>query len=305
MVTVGCERGFASASVGAVCARAGISRRSFYACFDGLQDCFLAVLDDGYRQVSAAVADGFSRARDWREGMRFALAELLLLFDRRPAHARVWLVESRGAGAWALERNADNVALLIRQVLERWPAADGAAAHPLAATGVFESVLAIVQTRALSVPRKPMLELLGPLIGLVVSPYLGQRAVTVEIERAAALARELESSPNGRPPRTRHPPSQPPALLSDPRAHRVRAALLFVASHPGVSNRQVAAALGIGGHAQVSALLSRLRCEGLVRKPNTRPGHPNSWSLTAYGRSQLDDAAGHTSGTAAGFTVTS
>lgn len=302
-VVVVCAEGYAATTVGAVCARARVSRRGFYACFDGLEDCFLAVLDDGYRQVSFAIETGFSRAGDWREGMRLALAELLLLFDRRPEHARVWLVEARAAGAWALARHAENLELLLGQVVERWPVPEGVVAHPLAAAGVIESVLAIVQKRAVIAPQEPMIELLGPLMGLVAAPYLDERAVAVEIDRACELARQLQvSSGRGSSPEQH---LVVPALLSDPRAHRARATLVFIGSHPGASNRQVADALGISGHTQVSALLARLRRDGLVHTREARPGHPNSWSLTAYGHSQLGNVTSHTSGTPTGFTVTS
>jgi AcrR family transcriptional regulator len=47
LVSVLYERGFGGVSVGSVCARAGVSRGAFYEVFDGLEDCFLAVLDRG------------------------------------------------------------------------------------------------------------------------------------------------------------------------------------------------------------------------------------------------------------------
>jgi AcrR family transcriptional regulator len=304
MVVVVAERGFAAVSVSVVCARAGVSRRVFYECFEDLRDCFLAVLDDGFRQVSGAVAGGFSGAEDWTDGLRRALAELLLLFDRRPEHARVWLVESRAAGAWALERSAQHVEALLGQVLERWPPPAGAASHPLAATGVIESVLAIAQTRAITAPGQPMLELLGPLVGVAVAPYLDECRVELEIERAEALARRLAIAAPGR--RASQPTAgEPPAFLSDPRAYRVRQVVSYVASNPGVSNRGIADAVGIAGHAQVSALLSRLARGGLVRKGPARPGYPNSWFLTLEGRRHLELFTSHTSGTREIFRVTS
>jgi AcrR family transcriptional regulator len=303
MVVVVAERGFAAASVTVVCARAGVSRRVFYECFEDLRDCFLAVLDDGYRQVSVAIAGGFSGAKGWTDGLRRALAELLLLFDRRPEHARVWLVESRAAGAWALERSAQHVELLLGQVLERWPPPPGAASHPLAATGVIESVLAIAQTRAISAPGEPMVELLGPLVGVAVAPYLDEGRVEVEIERAAALAGRLAMAAPGGP--ASQPAGEVPTFLSDPRSHRARQVVSYVASNPGVSNREIADAVGIAGHTQVSALLSRLARHGLLRKDPARPGYPNSWFLTVDGRRHLDLFTSHTSGTRETFHVTS
>src|ERR1700751_1384322 len=89
MVAV-CEQGFAGTSVSAVCARAGVSLRSFYECFGGREECFLAVIDDAYRQGSAIMADSYAQAGDWREGLRDALAGVLVpVRPRAAARTRV------------------------------------------------------------------------------------------------------------------------------------------------------------------------------------------------------------------------
>jgi AcrR family transcriptional regulator len=50
------EVGLERASVVSVCARAKVSRRAFYEAFDGLEDCFLAVLDRGV-EIPGALRD--------------------------------------------------------------------------------------------------------------------------------------------------------------------------------------------------------------------------------------------------------
>jgi AcrR family transcriptional regulator len=284
MVAVVCERGFARATVGVLCARAGVSRRSFYECFESREECFLAVIDDGYRQVSALIAQAFERAKgDWRGGLRGALAELLSLFDRRPELARVWLVECLAAGAWALERRARHIEALTGQIVGFWGTPPGTGSHPLAAVGAMETLLGIVQTHALTAPGEPMVTLLGPLMGVVVAPYLDEQGVEVEIAASAALAQELRAAPPVAPPR---PNPSPPNPALAPRAHRARTCLRYLASHPGASNRQVADAVGIKSHTQISALLARLQRAGLLVKTPARPGGANSWSLTPHAHAQ-------------------
>jgi AcrR family transcriptional regulator len=220
MVSVVCERGFAGASVASVCARANVSRGSFYELFESREACFLAVIDDAHRQSSGVIAGAFERAQDWRDGVRRALAELLLLFDRESGLARVWLVETLGAGSWALERRSRHVTALTRQVVESWPQPLGAGSHPLASVSVMASVLGIVQTHALAEDPEPMITLLGPLMGVVVSPYHDERAVDEEIARGSALARKMLGARDpGRP----RPSAAAPGVLRDPRAHRARA----------------------------------------------------------------------------------
>src|SRR5580698_8129155 len=126
MVSVVWEEGFAAASVTRVCARAGVSRASFYATFDSREDCFLAVIDEAYRQASRLIAGAFARHQCWREGVRAALVELLSFFDAHPRLAQVWLVESLAAGSWALERRERHLAALTQSIIARWRPPPGA-----------------------------------------------------------------------------------------------------------------------------------------------------------------------------------
>jgi AcrR family transcriptional regulator len=109
MVEVVRARGFVGASVRLVCARAGVSRSTFYDLFDSPEACFLAVIDTGYRRFSALIVKAFADTEDWREGLRTALAELLSLLDREPDLARVCLMDTLAAGSWALERRAQHI----------------------------------------------------------------------------------------------------------------------------------------------------------------------------------------------------
>jgi DNA-binding PadR family transcriptional regulator len=74
-----------------------------------------------------------------------------------------------------------------------------------------------------------------------------------------------------------------PTFVCDPAAHRVRLCLLYVAEHPGASNRQIAAGIGITHKGQISTLLSRLASEGLLVKRSTGIGRRNIWRLTQDG----------------------
>jgi AcrR family transcriptional regulator len=302
MVAVVCAQGFAGASVSSVCARAGVSRPTFYELFDSREECFLAVIDDGYRRVSALIAQAFAGAEDWREGLRMALADLLKLFDSEPDLARVWLVDTLAAGPWALERRAQHIRALTGEIVRHWRPPPGAGSHPLAAVSVMESLLGIIQAHALTGTGEPMIALLGPLMGVVVAPYLEDHEVENEVMLASRHARMLQTV-RGRSHSRRR--VLMPAALLDPRAHRARTCLRYLAGHPGASNREVADAIGIKSHPQISALLSRLLRAGLVEKRSGEPGHPNAWTLTQLTHRLLDTHPSNTSQTLADFTITS
>jgi AcrR family transcriptional regulator len=283
MVATVAERGYAHTTVGDVCARARVSRGTFYESFDGLQDCFVAVIDDAYDRAQALVSEAFEGERCWRTGVRGALGALLSLFDEEPMLARVWLLETLGAGSWALERRTRHLAALIAMITERWPLPADAELNPLAAAAVVESVLGLIQTRMLTDRSESLLELLGPLMGLIGTLYIGPHAAAVEVERGHAHARELLAERERRASSEGRQEVELPATLRNPRAYRVRECLRYLASNPGASNRQIATAVGISRQEQISKLLARLDAMGLLLKRAAAPGGANAWSLTAHG----------------------
>jgi AcrR family transcriptional regulator len=292
MAALACERGFAGASVTLVCARAKTSRRAFYEEFESREACFLAVLDDGLRLASEVISEAFEHARGEEgdgtaaalNGLREALAALLALMDERPRLARVWMIEAQAAGAWALERRERNVMALTERIVARWGLPRGSKAIVPAA--VMASVLGLIQQHMLAGGQEPLLSLLGPLMGVVGTPYLDGEAVEREVRLGRELAQRVaaRSRCEGPAEEGRDPPIDPvPALLRNPKAPRPRECLLRVAADPGCSNHQITVALGIVNHTQTSKLLARLRGMGLIEKRSAGAGWPNEWRLTAFG----------------------
>jgi AcrR family transcriptional regulator len=282
MVEVVVERGYTGASVGLVIARARVSRRTFDRMFSGLEDCFAEVIDLGLECSLELVSEAFAGEKTWQDGVGMALASLLLFFDSEPLLARVWVVESLAAGAWALERRERNVTVLRELVLAGWPAADASRPPPLAAEGVMASVLGVLHSRLVTGKHEPLIELLGPLMGVVAGPYLPAREVALEVARGEELAREIQAAKHRYgPPRTSG--GLIPALLSNPNARRARRCVVFLAGHPGASNREVAAGIGVAHESQVSRLLSCLAQERLATKHSAGAGKRNAWRLTSRG----------------------
>jgi AcrR family transcriptional regulator len=277
------ERGFSRTTVSEVCARARVSPNTFYELFDGLQDCFVAVMQDGHRRARTLVCEAFEGPERWQDGLRVALASLLGLFDEEPLLARVWFVESLAAGSWALECRERQIRGLTELIVARWPTPEGVWVNPLAAAAVMESVLGIIQTRLLTGSEEPLVGLLGPLMGLIAAIYIDGRAAVEEMERGDASARAALAARKARANGAIGAGVEVPRALRDPRAHRARECLLYLAKHPGASNREAARALGIIGAGQISRLLSRLCALGLLDKHRGAPGRPNAWSPTPFG----------------------
>ena len=292
MASLAGEHGFAGVSLASLCADAGVSRATFYELFESREACFLAVLEDGQRRAGELLCEALQGVEDWLEGLRTALAELLLFLDSEPALARVCVVEALAAGPWALERRELLVADFARLIVENWGMLAPPEPHPFTNVGVMASVLGIVQNHLLADRREPLVGLLGPLIGFAIAPYLDARAVAEEVERAGELARELHSAalaggaggpgcPGGPDPGGA---VNVPGVLLDPRAHRARECFLYVADNPGASNRQIARAAGIARDTHISTMLARLARTGLLKKRDADPGGANAWTLTPEGQ---------------------
>ena len=185
VVSVVYEGGFAGASVTSVCARAKVSRRTFYETFDSLQDCFSALLEEG------------------------ALARKLLDHHGRETSP---LPATHGVDAHGVDAHGVD--------------AHGVDAHGVDAHGVGAD---------------------------------GVGADGVEV----------------------------PGLLLDPRAYRARACLFYLAAQGerglSPSNREVANAIGVTRHEQISRLLARLAGLGLLLKKPSPCGRANAWALTEHG----------------------
>jgi AcrR family transcriptional regulator len=279
------ELGFARTTIALVLARAKVSPRTFYQEFRGLEECFLAVMDDEAESAIRLLEDSFALADDWRDGLRFGLASMLVHLESEPPRARVWLIEALAAGPRALEHRERHLTSIRSLIVASWPLPDGWEPPPLAAEGVVASIIGVLHAHVVSASPEPMISLLPALTGLVMSPYLPRDHVRSEIGRACDLAEAIQRGspvPSVQPHATELPP-----LLADPVAHRARACVRFIARRPGASNRQVAAGVGVRHQGQIAALLARLERLAVVSKVAGAPGHPNAWRLTSEGRRVL------------------
>jgi AcrR family transcriptional regulator/DNA-binding MarR family transcriptional regulator len=275
------ERGLAAATVANIVVRAGVSRRTFYELFADREDCFLAAFDQSIALFAQRVIPPFQAPGRWHERIRAALLALLVLLDEEPTLGELCVVHALGAGPDALARRAPVVRALVDAVDEgRAQVRKGHTLAPLAAEGVVGAVLAVLHTRLSDRADRrgaPLTELVGPLMSMIVLPYLG----------GAAAARELARPSPARPSARRVGLREDPLKGLDMRlTYRTVRVLIAIADCPGASNRYVGERAGIVDQGQTSKLLRRLEHLGLLENgAHTRSsrGEPNSWRLTSRG----------------------
>jgi AcrR family transcriptional regulator len=282
------EVGYARLTVAQVIGRAKVSRKTFYDVFLDREDCFLAAFNEAIARVEVLAVEAYERESSWREGTRAGLTAILAFMQSEPALARLCVVEALAAGPRVLARRGEMLKQLER-VADRGRKTSGtrAAARSsrstrepadITAEGTVGAVFAVLHTRLLAGGRKPLTELVGPLMSMIVLPYLGARIASNELTRPAPKL--------PKPSKTAQPIRRDPLEGLDMRlTYRTVRVLTVIGESPGASNREVAEGSGIADQGQISKLLTRL--ERLELVTNTGEGQlkggSNAWHLTDRG----------------------
>jgi AcrR family transcriptional regulator/DNA-binding MarR family transcriptional regulator len=272
--------GYARMTVAQVISRARVSRKTFYDVFADREDCFLAAFEQALGQARSIAQDAYSSESSWRDGVRAALARLLMFMDEEPGLAKLCVVEALGAGERVLERRA-KVLDELAEVIDRGRLVTNTIREPpeVTAEGVVGAIFAVLHTRVLEHGDERLTDLLGALMSMIVLPYLGARAAGRELSKPP-----LEVPNDGR--------SRTPARHKDPLeglnmrlTYRTVRVLMVIAEHPGASNREIAEGSGIVDQGQISKLLNRLARLKLVENmgEGQDKGAANAWHLTARG----------------------
>src|SRR5580704_10117327 len=88
------ERGLEEVHVGRICARAGVSRRTFYDLYEDREACLLAAFQLAIEQLAHKLTPAYRYPGRWHERIRRALTVLLEAFDEDHGLARLCLTES-------------------------------------------------------------------------------------------------------------------------------------------------------------------------------------------------------------------
>jgi AcrR family transcriptional regulator/DNA-binding MarR family transcriptional regulator len=284
MAQVAREGGIGGVTVAHVVARSGVSRRTFYELFEDREDCFRAAFDLAVGRAAGRVVPAYRAAASWPEQMRAGVGALLEFLEDEPDLGTLCVVDALGAGPRALEDRAAIVEILVDAVHAGSLRAKGSLRPTrLTAEGVVGAVLAVLHAR-LALSEAPssrksgappvVTSLVGPLVGMIVLPYLGAAAAAREVSRPAPAHRRVSRSVG-----------DPLRDLDMRLTYRTVRVLLAIAANPGASNRQVADVSGVSDQGQISKLLSRLEHLGLIGNESVGAsrGEPNIWSLTSKG----------------------
>ncbi|MBV8943651.1 MAG: TetR/AcrR family transcriptional regulator [Solirubrobacterales bacterium] len=143
------EKGFAALTVEDMCARAGVSRRTFYENFRDAEACFVASYRYHVQELMAIVGGAGTAGRDWQERARLAMLALLRYLAERPDVAHMAVVEVLAAGPAAVAERDRASALLRSLIGDEALAAAPEPAPPLLLEVVAGATLELISARVL------------------------------------------------------------------------------------------------------------------------------------------------------------
>lgn len=263
-----------------------------------LEERFLAAFDRELATVEAVVARAYRSERRPREQLRAGLATLLDYLDRKPDAARVLIVEPLRAGPSVAARRTQVLAQLagvVHKAGVRAMRAEEREPPPLTEEAIVSAVLGMLHARVSAPgwgdaagPSPPLVVLVGPLMALILVPYVGAKTASKEL-----FAPALRMLAPGEAPASVPWVELPDELADLPtRVTRLTASVIAFIGQMNErggapSNRDVSWATGDTNAGQMSKLLTRLEGLGLIENAadhgNGR-GRANQWRLTAQGR---------------------
>ncbi len=281
------ELGYSDTSVADITTRARVSRRTFYEQFADREACLAVALEDALGVIRGELAAVDLEGLVWRERVRQGLWTILSFFDREPVLARVCVVQALRGGPRVLERREAILGQLAAVVDGGREGSRGSQCTSLTAEGLVGAAFGIVYARLLKGERRPLVELLGELMGMIVLPYMGP--VAARREQAMALPATVASLVAPRsawPARAERDPLESVPMRLTYRTSRVLEGVAELAGRGSdPSNRELADHAGIHDAGQVSKLLRRLESLGLLANGGLghAKGEPNAWRLTVQG----------------------
>lgn len=169
------KRGYQGTTVDHIVAAAQIGVGSFYALFEGKEDCFLQAYDRIVAEARERIAAAIPPEAPWPEQLCAALRTLLEAIAAEPLRARVALVEIQTAGPSGLARyeaTLDGVAAQLRRGRAFSSAPD--ALPGTLETATIGGLTWLLQQRAAKGEAGAVQVLLSELLTIALEPYLGE-----------------------------------------------------------------------------------------------------------------------------------
>jgi AcrR family transcriptional regulator len=173
------KRGYPNTTIDHIVAAAKIGVGSFYALFEGKEDCFAQVFDRVVERGRARIMAAIPADAAWEEQAVCALRALLNLIAEEPHAARIALVEVQTAGPESLARYEgllEDLTPMLRKARDLTPQGDELPESFEDAT--IAGVAWLLHQRLVGGELNDIEKLLPDLVGILVEPYVGEGRVS-------------------------------------------------------------------------------------------------------------------------------
>jgi AcrR family transcriptional regulator len=168
------EHGYNEVTITHITKGAKVSRRVFYANFEGKEECFLAAFDVVVAHIRELVAAAVESAPDWPHQAIAAAREVLAFLASEADLARLCLVESQSAGPAVARRFHDAVRELVPPLQRGREQRDGERELPATTEDSTIGALVSLASRKIAAGEAASLgDLLPDFTEFILSPYLG------------------------------------------------------------------------------------------------------------------------------------
>lgn len=181
------EKGYAAVTLADITREAKVSRRVFYANFEGKEQCFLAAFEVVVEHLRELIAAAVAPHEDWPAQAIAATRAALSFLAAEPDLARLCLVESRGAGpavTASFNRAIGELAAPLRLGRGERPAGERPLPDSTEDT-VIGSLVSLVHRKVAAGEAERLPDLLPDCVEFVLAPYLGA-AEASRLSREAA-----------------------------------------------------------------------------------------------------------------------
>lgn len=183
LATAVAEHGYQAVTITHITKQARVSRRVFYANFEGKEECFLAAFEVVVEHIRELAAEAVAAAADWPHQAIAAARAVLSFFAAEPDLARLCLVESQAAGPAVSARFHDAVRQAV-PLLERGRAERprGRELPPTTEESTIGALVMLASRKVAAGEATQLEDLLPEFAEFILAPYLGA-------EEAGRLAR--------------------------------------------------------------------------------------------------------------------
>jgi AcrR family transcriptional regulator len=182
------EKGYRAVTITDITQEARVSRRVFYANFEGKEECFLAAFEVVVAHIRELAAEATAGIEDWPSRAIAATSAVLAFFAEESDLARLCLVEAQAAGPAVSARFHETVHEAVPYLELGRTEREGARELPPSTEESTLGALVMLTSRKVAAGEVEQLQALLPeLSEFILAPYLGA-------EEAARLSGEIRAA---------------------------------------------------------------------------------------------------------------